>query len=518
MVESSAEGRGRIFISYRRQETAYPAGWLFDRLADRFGSDQIFKDVDSIQLGDDFVEVIGNAVAACDVVLALIGPQWLTITGEDGSPRIEDPDDFVRLEIETALTRDVLVIPVLVDGATMPHAEELPPTLASLSHRQALELSPARFHADTERLLDVLAKTLAEVQVAAQEKPRQQEDPSPRERHHRPSKRTWVLASVGAGVLVLVPLLAVAFASGSKSDTSATTSRHDTIVFQDRFANQSSGWDDAGRLRRGGHYVKGAYRLYNKWDDEHWSEHGFPHNAASVFPTAPRDVRVRVTARRIRGGRGVGYGVVCRADEGAQTYYQLAIWSDKVAIAKLAPRGTSYEELAVGNVSAVRVRGKNQLQADCTTDGAGHPRLVFQVNGKTVASATDTGARLGPPFMTGAVGLVVANNEGSKAIEAEFDDFLVIEESVLGAWVQDNYSVGTRKTWEFGDDGSYRFLYIGAGQILEEEEGTFSTEGGTLTLTPSDGAERSVEWVVDTDPTVGDTRLVLGGSDIYYRQ
>ena len=182
-------------------------------------------------------------------MLALIGPQWLTITGEDGNPRLEDPDDFVRLEIETALARDVLVIPVLVDGATMPHAEELPPTLASLSHRQALELSPARFHADTERLLDVLAKTLAE-EVADQAKPRQQEDPSPRERHHRPSKRTWVLASVGAGVLVLVPLLAVAFASGSKSDTPATTSRLDKIVFQDRFANRSSGWDDAG-LRRG---------------------------------------------------------------------------------------------------------------------------------------------------------------------------------------------------------------------------------------------------------------------------
>ena len=75
---------GRVFISYRREETAYPAGWLFDRLADRYGRGQIFKDIDSIELGDDFVEVITTAVGSCDVLLALIGDQWLTITDEDG--------------------------------------------------------------------------------------------------------------------------------------------------------------------------------------------------------------------------------------------------------------------------------------------------------------------------------------------------------------------------------------------------------------------------------------------------
>ena len=77
MVESTAPFPGRIFISYRREETAYPAGWLYDRLAGRYGDGQIFKDVDSIQLGDDFVEVITRAVGSCDVLLALIGDQWL---------------------------------------------------------------------------------------------------------------------------------------------------------------------------------------------------------------------------------------------------------------------------------------------------------------------------------------------------------------------------------------------------------------------------------------------------------
>jgi hypothetical protein len=93
----------RIYLSYRRQETAYPVGWLYDRLAGHYGGGQVFKDVDSIQLGDDFVEVITRAVGSCDVLLALIGDEWLTVADEHGRRRLDDPDDFVRLELEAAL-------------------------------------------------------------------------------------------------------------------------------------------------------------------------------------------------------------------------------------------------------------------------------------------------------------------------------------------------------------------------------------------------------------------------------
>ena len=165
-MANSPPAAGRIFISYRREETAYAAGWLFDRLADQFGRGQVFKDVDSIDLGDDFVEVITAAVGFCDVLLALIGDQWLAITDEDGRRRLDNPDDFVRLEIEAALTRKVRVIPILVGGARMPRADELPPSLVALARRQALELSPSRFEFDTSRLLKVLGKTLAEVWTA----------------------------------------------------------------------------------------------------------------------------------------------------------------------------------------------------------------------------------------------------------------------------------------------------------------------------------------------------------------
>lgn len=165
MTGSIPIAQGRVFISYRRQDTAWLAGYLYDRLAERY---QVFKDIDSIDVGDDFVEMIGVAVGSCDVLLALIGDQWVaTIADKDGRRRLDNPDDFVRLEIEAALARKVRVIPILVDGARMPYADELPPSLAGLVRRNALELSPARFEYDTSRLLRVLDRSLTEEALRA---------------------------------------------------------------------------------------------------------------------------------------------------------------------------------------------------------------------------------------------------------------------------------------------------------------------------------------------------------------
>jgi hypothetical protein len=160
VLSAPAPRQRQIFISYRRQETAYPANSLYKRLAERYGHDQVFMDVDTIKPGDDFVATITTAVNSCDVLLALIGDRWLTITDSEGQRRIDDPHDFVRLEIETALAHDVRVIPLLVDGATMPRAADLPTSIAGLAFRQALELSPNRFDLDLDRLLKVLDETL----------------------------------------------------------------------------------------------------------------------------------------------------------------------------------------------------------------------------------------------------------------------------------------------------------------------------------------------------------------------
>jgi hypothetical protein len=146
---------GRVFISYRREDAGYPAGWLFDQLAARLGADRVFKDVDSIEPGDDFAEVIGEAVRSCTVLLAVIGDRWLTAAGEDGRC-LDDPGDFVRLEIEAALALGVRVIPVLVGGVRMPRPEHLPASLGALARRQAVELSHARFASDIAGLLSML--------------------------------------------------------------------------------------------------------------------------------------------------------------------------------------------------------------------------------------------------------------------------------------------------------------------------------------------------------------------------
>lgn len=156
-MRASEQSGNRIFISYRREDGAYPAGWLFDRLVDQFGVGQVFKDVDSIELGDNFAEEIQGAVKQCSVLLAVIGPRWLVVTGRDGRRRLDDPDDFVRLEIEEALIRNIPVIPILVDGTRMPSRTELPSTLQNLTFRNALELSPGRFGADFDRLMSALA-------------------------------------------------------------------------------------------------------------------------------------------------------------------------------------------------------------------------------------------------------------------------------------------------------------------------------------------------------------------------
>src|SRR5690349_12629164 len=113
---------GGIFISYRRQEAAFPAGWLYDRLRYRFGADQVFKDVDNIDPGDDFIDKITTAVGSCDVLLALIGQDWLTISDEAGGRRLADPDDFARVEMEAALSRRVRAMPSLPEVAVRPPA------------------------------------------------------------------------------------------------------------------------------------------------------------------------------------------------------------------------------------------------------------------------------------------------------------------------------------------------------------------------------------------------------------
>src|SRR5690349_13883457 len=135
---------GQIFISYRRDDSLATTGRLYDHLVKHFSTDRVFMDVDTIEPGVDFVEAIEQAVSKCDILIAIIGPGWLSTSTNEGR-RLDNPEDFVRLEIATALKRNIRVVPVLIDNTPMPQASDLPDDLKSLARRNAFELSNIRF-------------------------------------------------------------------------------------------------------------------------------------------------------------------------------------------------------------------------------------------------------------------------------------------------------------------------------------------------------------------------------------
>jgi hypothetical protein len=140
-----------IFISYRRSDSIAETGRIYDRLVTDFGRERVFKDVDSIPFGIDFADYLDQAVSQCQVLLVIIGKTWLNVTEPDGTRRIDDPNDFVRIEIESALRRGIPVIPVLLEGATMPRSDQLPEALAPLARRNAAQVGyDPRFHDDNE--------------------------------------------------------------------------------------------------------------------------------------------------------------------------------------------------------------------------------------------------------------------------------------------------------------------------------------------------------------------------------
>jgi hypothetical protein len=140
-----------VFISYRRQDAATEAGRIYARLVKSFGRDAVFKDVDSTTPGANFVHVIGQTIAMCDVLLVVIGPRWLQ--KQDGASRLHKPWDWVRIEILSALERNILVIPILVDGATMPAEADLPEALRPLASYQAVPLTETGRRSELTRLV-----------------------------------------------------------------------------------------------------------------------------------------------------------------------------------------------------------------------------------------------------------------------------------------------------------------------------------------------------------------------------
>jgi hypothetical protein len=159
---SASDRAGKVFLSYRRDDSADVAGRMYDRLVQRFGKEQVFKDVDSIRLGVDFRRHLQQAVGECDILLAVVGDRWSVSGGAEGQKRLDDPKDYVRIELEAALARDIPIIPVLVRGANFPAEGELPASLQSLVYRNGMSVrTDPDFHRDMDRLIEGLERLLS---------------------------------------------------------------------------------------------------------------------------------------------------------------------------------------------------------------------------------------------------------------------------------------------------------------------------------------------------------------------
>jgi hypothetical protein len=215
-----------IFISYRRDDTEGEAGRLFDDLVRAYGDNSVFMDVAGINPGIDFRKAIDDNVASCGVLLAMIGPTWTTIKSSSGDRRLDDANDFVRLEIASALARDVAVIPVLVHSARMPTPAELPDNLKELAYRNSVEITHARWNSDVELLTKALGQYVASsastdtepvhATVSVQLPPPRSPDP-----HRSAAKSSKMPLIVGIAVALVLVIAGVGYFDVHKSGGTA---------------------------------------------------------------------------------------------------------------------------------------------------------------------------------------------------------------------------------------------------------------------------------------------------------
>lgn len=217
----------RIFVCYRREDAAPWAGRLHDALADRFGAVNIFQDVEAVRPGESFVEAMDAAVAQAEVMLVVVGPRW-TGSGDDGTTRLDGADDYVRREIEVALSYGKRMLPVLVGGARMPTVSQVPDSIRPIVTRQAVVLHDESWHADVADLTRALD-------------------------HRQPPevRRTRRLAAAGIAVLLLAAIAVTYVVTRPDGDASTTASNTVSVVTASSAPQpcptpRGPGWDDLG--------------------------------------------------------------------------------------------------------------------------------------------------------------------------------------------------------------------------------------------------------------------------------
>lgn len=220
---------GKIFISYRREDTSGESGRLKDKLEQVFGKENIFYDVETLEAGLNFDQSIAKALGESKVLLAMIGPHWLKVTDSKGVARLQKPDDWVRKEIAEAINRGLRVIPVLVNGADMPDPEDLPENLKELSLKHAQELTSSRWNYDVGELTKVLEKIIEKSpEPKPQPIPRPFVPPIPQPKSWWSKNYLWVLGGI-VGFLLLVGMCAPDDSETYPADETQTTAEDESI-------------------------------------------------------------------------------------------------------------------------------------------------------------------------------------------------------------------------------------------------------------------------------------------------
>ncbi len=229
---------GTIFINYRKDDSSWNALALYNELQKYFSREQIFKDFNTILPGDDFVVSIDNALRKCDVLLVVIGKSWLDMKDVTGQRRLDDPDDFVRLEVATALARNIQVIPVLFDDVPMPRPEQLPANMNSLYRRQFVEIDSKRFEDDVRNLADAIKKVMPDgmIRPVTPSRPGTQNIPVPPPANKPDNNLVWGIVST---LFCCLPLGIVSIISATKVDNLWNSGQHQQAMNE---AKKAKNW------------------------------------------------------------------------------------------------------------------------------------------------------------------------------------------------------------------------------------------------------------------------------------
>ena len=307
-----------VFICYRREDAPATTGRIYDHLVQSFGEGSIFKDVDSIPVGADFPSHIQRILRQATAQVVIIGPRWLDIHDEAGRPRLQNPGDFVRQEIETGLSSGIPVIPVLVEGATMPPVQALPASVAPLARLQAVNIRfDPDFTADARRLISAIERVDSTARGTAA---RPSASPATSAPPSRASKRGWLLGSLLVALAALLVVLAttqgilqfppLGAVSGVPAATpTATVTPIIGSIYLNALAVPASGWTVDEHC----HFLSDGYH-----DDATASAKNTAN--ACYAPVQAKDAVISVDAKLVAGPLDFGYGVVFRSDTNHSEY------------------------------------------------------------------------------------------------------------------------------------------------------------------------------------------------------